>query len=514
MHKIKPILYWQFSFLLLALTLLTIFTHNQHITANAILQTDDTGQFAPPYDYFNNDNIITLSHNQIDQNNFHIDVSVDQQDSLIYHNAYYYTNQGWQKITLSESNTWINDRADFSINDQYTNFNFEDGDDFFIGIWTCKAINDSWQCGCKDQNDCDLWHVQGIDLEQEGQTPTCTDDDLDGFGILNENQTCANIGVDCNDNNISIHPNAIEVQYNGQDDDCNSQTLDDDLDQDGFTLQNDCNDNNSQIHPSAQEICSDSIDQDCSGQDLLCLQCGEGSIPFTGCNCESSPYYDGFCCDNIWQQAACGTPEVIFYDGFESGTANTWNYLNPNSQVNSDLTYSGAYALDLIYSQGAQIKKDQYASTDLTQTRDLYYKWHMYIEEDFIQSVEGTTIADLGTNDWQVSPILRRWQGNTAQARLYINADQEYDSGITLDNGQWHCIEMQVFANTPQTENGFIKIWLEDTLSYEINGLEFGDGNAHDYAQIGGLYQGDFGDTPIHIYIDDLSISKAKIGCN
>ncbi|MBC2717812.1 MAG: DNRLRE domain-containing protein [Desulfobacteraceae bacterium] len=109
----------------------------------------------------------------------------------------------------------------------------------------------------------------GIDQDCNGSDLTCPEDiDNDGDGYT-ENQG------DCNDSDSSIHPGAIEICGDGIDQDCNGSDLicpeDIDNDGDGYTEnQGDCNDSDSSIHPGAAEICGDGIDQDCNGSDLIC----------------------------------------------------------------------------------------------------------------------------------------------------------------------------------------------------------------------------------------------------
>ena len=115
---------------------------------------------------------------------------------------------------------------------------------------------------------------------------SCTDADSDGYYA---ESGCGTL-VDCNDNDINIHPGATEICNDGKDNDCNgyidcndSHCLNNaacktctDSDKDGYYLQSwcgtlvDCNDNDINIHPGATEICGDGIDQDCDGSDKQC----------------------------------------------------------------------------------------------------------------------------------------------------------------------------------------------------------------------------------------------------
>lgn len=120
------------------------------------------------------------------------------------------------------------------------------------------------------------------------------DTDLDGYGAGTPTSSCTPLfgnyvtnNLDCNNNNASIRPNAVEI-CNSIDDNCNN-LIDDgltflnyyvDTDNDGFgagtainscsnpgsgyvTNNSDCNNNNVAIRPTASEICNN-IDDNCN----------------------------------------------------------------------------------------------------------------------------------------------------------------------------------------------------------------------------------------------------------
>ena len=106
----------------------------------------------------------------------------------------------------------------------------------------------------------------------------CADLDGDGFPA----------GVDCNDSNPEIHPNAFDIPDDGLDQDCSGADtvacyLDEDGDGFGYVglvtaapctdgrirQGGDCNDFVAEVNPGADEIADDGIDQDCNGLDLI-----------------------------------------------------------------------------------------------------------------------------------------------------------------------------------------------------------------------------------------------------
>ena len=161
---------------------------------------------------------------------------------------------------------------------------------------------------------------------------------------------------DCNDNNVNIHPGAIEI-CNNIDDDCDGQ-IDEgaqpvnwyrDLDGDGYgnpsvsqssctqpngyVLNNtDCNDNNINVHPGATEVCNN-VDDDCDGQ------IDEGV---------TTTFYqdndgDGFGNPSVAQQA-CSAPNGFVVNNTDCNDGNA--AINPNTiwylDADNDNYYTGS----------------------------------------------------------------------------------------------------------------------------------------------------------------------------
>jgi hypothetical protein len=138
-----------------------------------------------------------------------------------------------------------------------------------IIIFFILGCEDSW----KTEDSQVTPEVQEEEEEEEQQQDTATtdtddedtdppddplDQDNDGDGY-SENQG------DCNDDSVLFSPGNNEIPYDGYDNDCNTNTRDDDLDQDGFANANDCDDDDSSLNPDADDDQCDGLDQNCNG---------------------------------------------------------------------------------------------------------------------------------------------------------------------------------------------------------------------------------------------------------
>ena len=138
--------------------------------------------------------------------------------------------------------------------------------DGFDNTEDCDDNNDQIFPGATEicdglDNDCDVAVDEGLSVDSDG----------DGFFAAG---ACGGGVTDCDDGNSDVFPGAPEL-CDGLDNNCNTQVddpalLDFDNDGDGFnslsscSAPSDCNDNNSSINPGAVELC-DGVDNNCVG---------------------------------------------------------------------------------------------------------------------------------------------------------------------------------------------------------------------------------------------------------
>ncbi|MCB9683571.1 MAG: putative metal-binding motif-containing protein [Alphaproteobacteria bacterium] len=136
-----------------------------------------------------------------------------------------------------------------------------------------------------------MWFLTILACSDPCGGPRFVDQDGDGFGrgraASCEGPDVVRVGGDCDDHDANVHPGAPEVCDGGVDDDCDPDTVEEevdggpvfrDTDRDGFggervregcpgdresSVGGDCNDLQQDIHPGAAEACNDGIDDDC-----------------------------------------------------------------------------------------------------------------------------------------------------------------------------------------------------------------------------------------------------------
>jgi len=124
-------------------------------------------------------------------------------------------------------------------------------------------------------DDCDDTNDRGTTL-----TMVFFDGDYDGYGVGEPTEMCvvptnsAPVDGDCDNSDSSVYPGAVEVPYDGIDQDCNGVDLDD-LDGDGAPGPTvDCDDNDPERYPGNGDVPDDGIDQDCTGDDVVATLLG------------------------------------------------------------------------------------------------------------------------------------------------------------------------------------------------------------------------------------------------
>lgn len=181
-------------------------------------------------------------------------------------------------------------------------------------IEVCDGLDNDCQNGAdgEDAADIQIWYQ---------------DQDQDGYGLTAVNRlTCqqpylySSKNGDCDDDNIELHPDAVETCTSGIDSNCDGY-IQHDQDGDGYNC-DDCDDGNPDIHPDAPEYCNDNddncdliIDQDPVDPPTWYSDNDGDGYGTTSTSIQACKPPTGFVsndedCDDATADAAPGLPEV------------------------------------------------------------------------------------------------------------------------------------------------------------------------------------------------------------
>ena len=156
--------------------------------------------------------------------------------------------------------------------------------------------------GCADGFDID----KPLLYDEDSAIPPYIDIDQDG---ISEQQG------DCDDDDPDISPLQQETPYDGVDNDCNPNTLDDDLDQDGYLNQDDCDDLNEDVHSECP------IDEDNDGFSIENGDCNDSDPEiFPSHPDDTCDFIDNNCnrlIDENWQGDEQENGEAVFISSEE-----------------------------------------------------------------------------------------------------------------------------------------------------------------------------------------------------
>ena len=233
---------------------------------------------------------------------------------------------------------------------------------------------------CDDiDNNCNGLYNDGLDVFTYYR-----DADQDGFGDEGMSiDSCINIapdgyvtqGGDCNDNDENVHPDAVEVCDN-IDNNCNGMLNDGlesftyyldsdndgfgdaevaidtcaDLAPDGYTINNeDCDDANGEINPQTEEIPNNGIDEDCDGSDLVT---STAEIWRKDIKIYPNPTLDVL---NISWENEEPLFAVLYYPDGRIALQSPLSFVNDNRTINLGQLPGGIYFLKLLDTAGQEL---------------------------------------------------------------------------------------------------------------------------------------------------------------
>ena len=287
---------------------------------------------------------------------------------------------GSKKYVIFGSNADTSSNGDIPVDHAYTGITLEESDELLLSYSGTPIDRVSF--------DSDFPNVEGksMSLDSENYDPALNDnadnwcgalsamasgdfatpgsinDDCDLITIIDDDGDGYEAGEDCDDNDASINPGAVDIAGDGIDQDCadgDAVPANNDVDGDGYNDAAvggaDCDDNDASINPGMLDIGGDDIDQDC-----------DGVLEMGICNdaCSVASWNDDGMCDDggpFAETSACGIGADCtdcgprydndgdgYYDpqGDTSSLSSQWDCDDNDASINPGMLDIGGDAID------------------------------------------------------------------------------------------------------------------------------------------------------------------------
>ncbi|MEZ4237567.1 MAG: MopE-related protein [Myxococcota bacterium] len=152
--------------------------------------------------------------------------------------------------------------------------------------------------------------VSGCGTVTDAQIADRLDQDGDGYDAIELG------GTDCDDDDATVHPGAVDLPYDGVDAACDGDLGEWDVDGDGYDVDADCDDTRPDVFPGAPDAWYDGVDSDCDGADD-CDRDRDG-YPIVGVSaCTADLLLPPYDCDDTNGAINPGAYDA-WYDGVDS----------------------------------------------------------------------------------------------------------------------------------------------------------------------------------------------------
>ncbi len=216
---------------------------------------------------------------------------------------------------------------------------------FLVSDWYLNSIYRIGNCTIDGDND---GYIESLDCDDNNVSinpgaievaNTGFDENCDGISLIIDNDNDGyNSSIDCDDNNANINAGATEIPNNGIDEDCNGSDLVQvtDNDNDGYAIEVDCNDNNPAINPGASEVANSGFDENCDGISLIIDNDNDGYNSSIDCDDNNASINAGATeiPDNGIDEDCNGSDLIAKVDNDDDGYTNDVDCNDSNAAIN------------------------------------------------------------------------------------------------------------------------------------------------------------------------------------